>query len=173
MLHVASISTAWRCESRTKYTTRSGKNRKHSQKVSKSWISSSISNSDLESNGSSVYVESCPPSRFPANSKLPVSSTRALEVPTVEDKPPFSPPALVSNKSHTDSGIYEDDLAPDEIIPQLTIVEASISTRMTSNHVPPVEIGNISNIEASGDTKHTKRKLADRISRLFRIFRIK
>ena len=46
-------------------------------------------------------------------------------MPAVEDKSPFLHPVLLSNGSQTYSGIYEDDLAPDEITnsPQLTTVE--------------------------------------------------
>ena len=71
-------------------------------------------------------------------------------MPAVEDKPPFLPPALVSNRSHTDSVIYEDEIINS---PQLTILEISTSnpTRINSNHVAPVENGNILHIEASGE----------------------
>ncbi|KAI6661568.1 hypothetical protein LOD99_13441 [Oopsacas minuta] len=256
VLDIASKSSAWQNEPRAKSATnRGGKTSKKAKRNSKrvSGISHAGSNSDLESNSSSLYVESCPPSFFnnfsnhkiqspiihekqnrsaqrvlkldppPEQSSAMVYTTNTEQVNTIpletrkltlqlsiEDKIPFSSPPLTSNKSHTDSGIYEEDPdlpQPDEIpafqphtpipehpgyhLPSLPDLDIT-ATRNTSGQVEsltncamnnlllesPVqritEIGIIN--EADGNVKnkkHIRRRSADRILRLFKIFKSK
>ena len=177
VLQVAAHSDAWQCQSQTK-NSRSTKQRKSSKRASKTGIARAVSNSDLDSNVSTIRVESCPPSTFTAKChRLPVPPQRA-RVTSAEEIPKLSDPPVVSLTAQTDSGIYEDD--PDDFVPPKTILETSESllesthtTRVTSRECSLKNEPKSDNIEPRSDKRHMRRRSADRIFRLFRIFRSK
>ena len=211
VLDIASKSSAWQNEPRAKSANRANKTSKKAKRASLcfSGISRTVSNSDLESNSGTLKVESCPPSFFDNPSSLDVRSpllynnmsAKIKSDPppdvnhlTAEDKLPFSPPPLTSNKSHTDSGIYEDEddvptFKPRTPIPEDTgflpsLPELNISaTRDTSdihgtigsNHITEISVLDKRETSTSTGTKHKqhRRKSTDRILRLFKIFKSK
>ena len=239
VLDIASKSTAWQLDTRAKSNSRSRSVRKSKKSSTKrsSGILRTISSSDLESNSSTINVESCPPSFFNTlHVQSPIiynKSKRVLKLETqkdteelqalerktrnltleptsLEDKNRLpevvSPPALTSNKSHTDSGIYEDD--PDlnqEDIPAFQLhtpipehpgyILIENATRCTSEannfaendtgidmilrspdrKVTEIGVSSPPESRAKGgrEKKHFRRRSADRILRLFKLFKSK
>ena len=219
VLDIASKSSAWQNEPRAKSANRSNKTSKKAKRASLclSGISRAVSNSDLESNSSTLKVESCPPSFFDNPSSLDVRSPllnknkSAKSFPKsdpppdlistdtekhlmVEDKFPFSPPPLTSNKSHTDSGIYEDEddipaFKPHTPIPEDTGFLPSLpemnltATRNTStqdvhdmigsNQITEIGVPNARESSTGTKDKRHRKRSTDRILRLFKIFKSK